>query len=167
MSSPTQICMEENTQVTMKQYTNESQTAKLIELGFEKPKNTQYIQRAKARNLHSPFIKFGEPEFEGSYSLGELIEMLPSYVEWKGNYYDLRIETDRTYSWVAYEPTKNDKAKILPVYDSGSCLIDILYNVLINLVALKDELTDAGGHNEYNQGEVLSEVFKLKEEGVV
>lgn len=60
----------------MKMYTNESQTAKLMELGFEKPKNTQYIQRAKARNLHSPFIEFEEPEFEGSYSIGELIEML-------------------------------------------------------------------------------------------
>lgn len=65
----------------MKMCTNESQTAKLIELGFEKPKNTQYIQRAKARNLHSPFIEFGEPEFEGSYAIGELIEMLDSVNE--------------------------------------------------------------------------------------
>lgn len=60
----------------MKQYTTPEQTAKLIELGFEKPKNTQYVQRAKARNLHSPFIEFGEPEFEGSYTISELIEML-------------------------------------------------------------------------------------------
>ena len=57
----------------MKMFTNSDQTDKLIELGFEKPKNTQYIQRAKARNLHSPFIEFGEPEFEGSYSIGELM----------------------------------------------------------------------------------------------
>ena len=61
----------------MKQYTSNNQAAKLIELGFEKPKNTQYIQRAKARNLHSPFIEFGEPEFEGSYSIGELLSLLP------------------------------------------------------------------------------------------
>lgn len=65
----------------MRQTTLPEQTAKLIELGFEKPKNTQYIQRAKARNLHSPFIEFGEPEFEGSYSIGELIEMLDSINE--------------------------------------------------------------------------------------
>lgn len=65
----------------MKMFTNSEQTAKLIELGFEKPKNTQYVQRAKARNLHSPFIEFGEPEFEGSYSIGELIEMLDSVNE--------------------------------------------------------------------------------------
>lgn len=65
----------------MKQYTNESQTDYLIDKGFDKPKNTQYVQRAKARNLHSPFIEFGEPEFEGSYSIGELIEMLDSVNE--------------------------------------------------------------------------------------
>ena len=48
----------------MKQYTNESQTAKLIELGFEKP---------TMKNI---------PTLEGEineewYSIGELIEMLP------------------------------------------------------------------------------------------
>ena len=72
----------------MKQYTNEIQTAKLIELGFKKPKNTQYVQRAKARNLHSPFIEFGEPEFEGSYSIGELIEMLEMADDIEINRYD-------------------------------------------------------------------------------
>lgn len=64
----------------MKMFTNSDQTAKMIELGFEKPKNTQYIQRAKARNLHSPFIEFGEPEFEGSYTIGELLSLLPENV---------------------------------------------------------------------------------------
>ena len=139
----------------MKQYTTPEQTAKLIELGFEKP-------RTKI-----PF-EVGNEELGYAYSIGELIEMLPSYVEWKGNTSGLRIETECTYSWwVAYEPTQSCKAKIFPVYDGGSCLIDILYNVLINLVALKDELTDTGGHDEYNQGEVVSEVFRLKEEGVI
>lgn len=65
----------------MKQDLSSEQTAKLIELGFGKPKNTQYIQRAKARNLHSPFIEFGEPEFEGSYTIGELMEILDSVNE--------------------------------------------------------------------------------------
>lgn len=76
----------------MKQYTTPEQTAKLIELGFDKPKNTQYIQRAKARNLHSPFIEFGEPEFEGSYSIGELIEMLPQYLEYGGGVAGIEID---------------------------------------------------------------------------
>lgn len=137
----------------MKQYTLPEQTAKLIELGFEKPKNEVKAEYAGEYTWYNL-----------AYSIGELIEMLPSYVEWKGNTYGLRIKTECTYSWwVAYEPTRNCKAKIFPVCDGGSCLIDILYNVLINLVALKDELTDTGGHNEYNQGEVVSEVFKLKE----
>lgn len=149
----------------MKQYLTPEQTAKLIELGFKKP-NMALVKAESLCQLGTDLV-WRTTNYEQNYSIGELIEMLPSYVEWKGNYYDLRIETDCTYSWIAYEPTKNDKAKILPVYDSGSCLIDILYNVLINLVALKDELTDAGGHNEYNQGEELSEVFKLKEKGVI
>lgn len=141
----------------MRQFTTPEQTAKLIELGFEKPKSEVKAEQAGDYAWYNP-----------AYSIGELIEMLPSYVEWKGNYYYLQIKTECTYSCdVSYEPTQNDKAKILPVYDGGSRLIDILYNVLINLAALKDELTDTGGHDEYNQGEVLSQVFKLKEEGVI
>ena len=65
----------------MKQETTPEQTAKLIELGFNKPNNTRYVQHVKARNLLSPFVEFGEPEFEGSYFIGELIEMLPKTLE--------------------------------------------------------------------------------------
>lgn len=55
----------------MKQYTNEIQTAKLIELGFEKPK------------LAAPALKWvdGEPTFEPQYTIGELIEMLDGVSE--------------------------------------------------------------------------------------
>lgn len=151
----------------MKHYLNSDQTAKLIELGFEKPPKKGLLFQSNIGNCYTDLMLAEE-----NYSIGELIEMLPSYVEWKGNYYGLQInyyysqiKAECTYSWtVSYEPTHNDKAKIFPIHDGGSCLIDILYNVLINLVALKDELTDTGGHDEYNQGEVLSEVFKLKDE---
>jgi hypothetical protein len=53
----------------MKQYTDEIQTAKLIELGFEKPK------------MAAPALKWvdGEPTFEPQYTIGELIEKLPLY----------------------------------------------------------------------------------------
>jgi hypothetical protein len=142
----------------MKKHTDTIQTMRLKDLGFPPPKGVS--------KLSLDWDLDTVPTFD--YSIGELIEMLPSYVEWKGNYYDLQIKTECSYSWtVSYEPTQNDKAKIFPIYDGGSCLIDILYNVLINLVALKDELTDTGGHDEYNQGEVLSEVFKLKEKGKI
>ena len=83
----------------MKQYLDQQQTTRLIELGFEKPKNTQYVQRVKARNLHSPFIEFGEPEFEGSYTIGELLSFLPLTIKWtprviKGNVIEYSFETE-------------------------------------------------------------------------
>ena len=54
----------------MKQYLDSEQTAKLIELGFEKPK------------MAAPALKWvdGEPTFEPQYTIGELIEMLPENV---------------------------------------------------------------------------------------
>lgn len=108
-----------------KQYTTPEQTAKLIEFGFEKPKNTQYIQRAKARNLRSPFIEFGEPEFDGSYSIGELIEMLPTIVDdftlWIGR-------DERSNQWfVKYHPRSLKLAEEL---------IDALYEMVM---VLKEE----------------------------
>jgi hypothetical protein len=113
----------------MKQYTNEIQTAKLIELGFKKPKNTQYVQRAKARNLHSPFIEFGEPEFEGSYSIGELIEMLPEAI-CKSNddsyHYFLSIETDSLTWKVFYE--SEDEVTLCSTF--GVELVDALCSML-------------------------------------
>ena len=106
----------------MKQYLNSDQTTKLIELGFEKPKNTKYVQRAKARNLHSPFIEFGEPEFEGSYSIGELIEMLPTIIDdftlWIGR-------DERSNQWfVKYHP------RTLVIDEE---IIDALYNMITKL----------------------------------
>ena len=52
----------------MKQYTTPEQTAKLIELGFEKPR----VAMPKFE------WKDGEPQFR--YTIGELIEMLPENI---------------------------------------------------------------------------------------
>lgn len=51
----------------MKQYTTPEQTAKLIELGFERPK------------MAAPALKWvdGEPTFEPQYTIGELLSFLP------------------------------------------------------------------------------------------
>ena len=106
----------------MKQYLNSEQTAKLIELGFEKPKNTQYIQRAKARNLHSPFIEFGEPEFEGSYTIGELIEMLDK----------VGVTTYIRFGGARAISLSNNKGREM----LGGQLIDLLF---IMIVELKEE----------------------------
>lgn len=122
-ASPKPIQMEKNTRITMKQYLSPEQTAKLIELGFEKPKNTQYVQRAKARNLHSPFIEFGELEFEGSYTIGELIEMLPE--EFDGELLEIAAVTLSRYKWVVRYPYG------IIVYKNE--LIDALYEMIIKL----------------------------------
>ena len=60
----------------MKQYTNESQTAKMIELGFEKPKSIVGHD--------------GYWGYDYAYSIGELIEMLPP----RYNHEDLEINRD-------------------------------------------------------------------------
>jgi len=53
----------------MKQYTNKDQTAKLIELGFPKPKPSFYQNGAT-------WI-----QCDGNYSIGELIEFLPKRID--------------------------------------------------------------------------------------
>lgn len=60
----------------MKQYTTTEQTAKLIELGFEKPKSIIYAYAYQEEEDADPDI-----EYEYAYSIGELIEMLPKEIE--------------------------------------------------------------------------------------
>lgn len=55
----------------MKQYTTTEQTAKLIELGFEKPKSIIYASAYQEEEGAEPDV-----EYEYAYSIGELIEML-------------------------------------------------------------------------------------------
>lgn len=102
----------------MKQYTTPEQTAKLIELGFEKPK------------MAAPALKWvdGEPTFEPQYTIGELIEMLPKSVWSNDNNWPLMISTsvfDSDIPWnVSY------------IYSDGSMnieLIDALYNMAVKL----------------------------------
>ena len=116
----------------MKQYTTPEQTSKLMELGFEKPKNTQYVQRVKARNLHSPFIEFGEPAFEGSYTIGELIEMLPQEINSEALPNRFRVYPDHYKKWkVDYS---NIWGELYSTYRTE--LIDALYDMCVKL---KDE----------------------------
>lgn len=59
----------------MKMYTNSEQTAKLIELGFEKPEKRIVKQRFDRST--SSWIVVGE---EGDYSIGELLSFLPENI---------------------------------------------------------------------------------------
>lgn len=106
----------------MKQYTTPDQTAKLIELGFEKPK------------MAAPALKWvdGEPTFEPQYTIGELIEMLPT-----------RIESEVTDEYDSETAYLNIEEGWVISYFNGWCtvekytrateLIDALYDMCVKL----------------------------------
>lgn len=101
----------------MKQYTSTEQTAKLIELGFEKPR----VAMPKFE------WKDGEPQFH--YTIGELIEMLPDVVESEDSeYVTLQMYFD-LFNWII-EYTGVEKTEYAT---SAIELIDALYDMLVKL----------------------------------
>ena len=105
----------------MKQYTTPEQIAKLIELGFENPKNIVEDE------LYS--------DIDFAYSLGELIEMLPNTFIFEGVEYYLCLSggaslVGKYYCWqISYIQSK--RGYIFCSYDEE--LIDALYNIVIRL----------------------------------
>ena len=87
----------------MKQYTSESQTAKLIELGFNEPKSIECC-----------YDNGYDPDY--AYSIGELIEML-------GGVSELEI-TRYGSGWEVYDELRAF---------TGEELIDALYDMIIML----------------------------------
>jgi hypothetical protein len=70
----------------MKQYLNSEQTAKLIELGFKKPKSISgYYQRGPYEydaETNTKMVVYDDAQYPiYAYSIGELIEMLDSVNE--------------------------------------------------------------------------------------
>ena len=112
----------------MKQYLTPEQTAKLIELGFEKPSNTVYTQVAK-RKIGVGIIEWEDSGEEGSYSIGELIEMLPNVVESEDSEYaTLQMYFD-LFNWII-EYTGVEKTEYAT---SAIELIDALYEMIVKL----------------------------------
>ena len=111
----------------MKQYTTPRQTAKIIGLGFEKPKS-------------KVLFEVGNDELGYAYSIGELIEMLPTtiaYEIWWGEekgmdgFWGLQISTNGTdYMWsVDYMRDRS-----APLYrECGSELLDALFYMAVKL----------------------------------
>ena len=95
----------------MKQYTTPEQTAKLIELGFEKPKNEVKAEQA------------GDYMWcNSAYSIGELFEMLPDYVSiWDTHHPD----TMERQWFVSHLWSQNNIVK--------SELIDAMFDMIIKL----------------------------------
>ena len=99
----------------MKQYLDKQQTAKLIELGFEKPSPSFF-------SIGATWV-----QCEGNYSVGELIEMLPEVLA-PSNDTDLEmplnISTDTLVWTVEYDGA----------YETASVeLIDALCDMVVRL----------------------------------
>ncbi|MBQ2797525.1 MAG: hypothetical protein IJF01_07330 [Tidjanibacter sp.] len=94
----------------MKQYTNETQTAKLIELGFEKPKGL-----ADAEPSSGVWVR-------PAYSIGELIEMLPKEIKCSS------LQLYHAGLWTVSYPLYEDK-----YYVASSELCDALFEMICYL----------------------------------
>lgn len=105
----------------MKMYLNVEQTAKLIELGFEKPspkwvKDENGDYRVKTN--------------DADYDIGELLSILPLTV---GKNYDLHIESSLAKWYVAYYWIGNGGEYYIK-YEFSACeLIDALYMMILRL----------------------------------
>lgn len=100
----------------MKQYTTQDQTAKLIELGVEKPKGL-----ADAEPSSGVWVR-------PAYSVGELIGMLPQFMDFDDGRWSLSIESDpfkvNGTWWVFYAPRD---------YIESVELIDAIFAMVVKL----------------------------------
>ena len=108
----------------MKQYLDQQQTAKLIELGFEKPKGWN------AEGISSWFVmyKHKDNDEDFNYSIGELIEILPISFEIE-NDITVWLEIEVGIGWsVLYSYCGSAE------YDcEGKELIDALFDMIVKL----------------------------------
>ncbi len=102
----------------MKQYTTPEQTAKLIELGFEKPKSIEKVT----------YIEQYGCGYETAYSIGELIEMLENAVQKDNFITDLDISCDEIAWLVRYISEGAGRFKT-----QMPDLVDALYLMVIKL----------------------------------
>ena len=77
----------------MKQYTSKDQTAKLIELGFPKPQSIVDVDVVYSIRDHTIY---------NAYSIGELIELLPTSFSKKDKYFHLDIFPARSGWFILY-----------------------------------------------------------------
>lgn len=103
----------------MKQHTTPEQTAKLIELGFEKPRIDAGVTKWEGY----------EPICTGSYTLGELIEMLPKSIKVNDCYFTLTISAEFDNWLVEYV----DIAFGSQAYVRDVELIDALFTEIVKL----------------------------------
>lgn len=98
----------------MKQYTAPEQTARLIELGFEKPSSIASV---------GPIYGMGGISVAKAYTIGELIEMLPK--QFNGELLEIAAVTLSYAKWFVRYPYG------IIVYNNE--LIDALYAMILIL----------------------------------
>lgn len=104
----------------MKQYLTPEQTAKLIELGFEKPKSSVECELPKGD------WRIGAVGIRKAYSIGELIEMLPESASQRLRY----VATKR--AWIVDVDVLGKQGRChRGVYKKD--LIDALYDIVVKL----------------------------------
>lgn len=119
----------------MKMDTTPEQTAKLIELGFDKPKSIggyepTYVVEYEGVEVSNVIIGENKRYPIYAYSIGELLSILPSTVR---EVYDLHIESSLTKWYVAYYWIGNGGEYYIK-YEFSACeLIDTLYMMILKL----------------------------------
>ena len=108
----------------MKQYTTPKQTAKLIELGFEKPGSIASVE---------PIYGMGGISVAKAYSIGELIEMLDNI---PNNNWDFTRTSERIIRVEVHILPKTKRDKYFYRVSYRKELIDALYDMC---VLLKEE----------------------------
>ena len=117
-------------------YTNSEQTAKLIELGFEKPKSIggykpTFVVEYEGVEVSNVIIGENKEEPIYAYSIGELIEMLPDEIYIDETSYSKVINKNEVFYHNWYFDTYT-----LEICDKYDELID---NLLDMVVKLKEE----------------------------
>lgn len=103
----------------MKQYLTPEQTAKLIELGFEKPSSIASVE---------PIYGMGGISVAKAYNIGELIEMLPHSMAFSDGDWNLCIDVDIYGEELAWQV-----GFIGEFFVKDNELIDALYEMVIKL----------------------------------
>ena len=105
--------------IIMKQYLTPEQTAKLIELGFDRPKSIEeYTPKEALVCLKQRY----------AYSIGELMKMLPKIHPLYHDPYCLDIGFD-TVKWIVGYTYDNGYVEVVNSYE----LIDALYEMVVKL----------------------------------
>jgi hypothetical protein len=108
----------------MKQYLSPEQTAKLIELGFEKPKSSVECELPKGD------WRIGQVGIRKAYAIGELIEMLDNI---PNNMWDFMRTSTRVIKVEVIVFTRTKKDEHLYKISYNKELIDALYDMIIML----------------------------------